>query len=1181
MNDAKRAIGYRSHLSHEALEGEYERLARHANLQLSALGLPSTFEEDDPELADIAGSLVQNYRQQLDLLTDERCAVDQRIEGFLASYMADLELAEPLRLPDRTLILDRHGMARALSLPVDRDDYENEWLQSYRVKNGVLHNPRSDRRTTVGTFHIAEGGLPIPGDKKAVPKGVFARLFEAALHPTHDSLRLPFTANRDSQAETFVSLFLRPLVRPEVPGVEPERTMEIRFFAPGALVSNLDFVESIFGNAGDPWLPENDAALDVERWTGHTGCVILAPNLLKLTKKELGLPHASEASERQRRDGMCWTDEGEFYNEGQAFKLSCRDASGTVITLIADNYYGYCKKEVKTQISFAANLMGNAEEEHAGGAVAFAGYSLGDQFQADSRAYNGRTFEDVVRDYSSFIEVQPEGYGTDRRYSDLVYIPGNAFATLRGQCITWEHQGEQRKIPLQPGKVYMTPSGYKLRMEKHPEAPSWRLIGTVAEGVFCHKPCTVSGGGKSEISKSIADYMHYGPVFVSDADRDLAHVKRLMDFDYSKRWKASAAGSRDYRIGASRKLLDSARSLGSVIKLLTPSSDYTDEYNAMLRSVPDEIKALIFVIKRFQEPGWEENWHEQFGVDIINGEPGHELKFRDRKLIGSYLRVGYLKTTTWRTFKLRQDFAAAFKLQTEDDITASTVVPRALLGDVGPVAVSSGVDGDCLKLAVNCEYRLFQRPDEAIHRGFDKQAEADLAGGDNFVSNFEPLSKDDVREMLLLVADFDAFSEPMQRLLREMADDPSANFVVCSANPRQVDGKPSKNPRYLQNRPDLVRPFDYYVAETGMRLHRALPADAPVVAPVNAVLMGRRNNPPEPDKGIKELAVYSPVHYQELPELFMDLIASLTGKSPSTTGFGSEGALTKSPFNCLRVAADLNTALVSYLLTGLAGFSTPAGHIGPNVRVDHDISLLIPEVWCRISPKERDPAFLIREGYLEPLQDVQRGETIVPVSRLGYRITERFVQRFFGRIFDNPDKVFDQAMLRPETQDEEAFLDGVSYIAESQRAVAQGLIDDDTIEELCPPLAALVRVMAEGSWNGLDASSPEFRALFEREAMLKSDWYRERLVAYRDRALERCRKIEERLEATRRRYAERYLRPPVDLDARQAAIERQKATLNAPDFLDRSVGTLGADPLGRSTNQVGSKQLQASGTAGV
>ena len=38
-----------------------------------------------------------------------------------------------------------------------------------------------------------------------------------------------------------------------------------------------------------------------------------------------------------------------------------------MVTILADNYFGYCKKEVKTQISFSANLYGLAEEEHAGG----------------------------------------------------------------------------------------------------------------------------------------------------------------------------------------------------------------------------------------------------------------------------------------------------------------------------------------------------------------------------------------------------------------------------------------------------------------------------------------------------------------------------------------------------------------------------------------------------------------------------------------------------------------------------------------------------------------------------------------------------------------------------------------------------------------------------------------------
>ena len=93
-------------------------------------------------------------------------------------------------------------------------------------------------------------------------------------------------------------------------------------------------------------------------WTGHTGCVIVAPHLAGIKKKDVGLPHEKDATERQRRDGMCWRDPDEPYNGGGAFKVACRDARGVMVTIIADNYYGYCKKEVKTQISFAANLYG-------------------------------------------------------------------------------------------------------------------------------------------------------------------------------------------------------------------------------------------------------------------------------------------------------------------------------------------------------------------------------------------------------------------------------------------------------------------------------------------------------------------------------------------------------------------------------------------------------------------------------------------------------------------------------------------------------------------------------------------------------------------------------------------------------------------------------------------------------
>jgi hypothetical protein len=44
-------------------------------------------------------------------------------------------------------------------------------------------------------------------------------------------------------------------------------------------------------------------------------------------------------------------------------------------------------------------------------------------------------------------------------------------------------------------------------MRKAKGVGRWNLVGTVGEGTLCHKPCTVSGGGKSEISKSIQDAM--------------------------------------------------------------------------------------------------------------------------------------------------------------------------------------------------------------------------------------------------------------------------------------------------------------------------------------------------------------------------------------------------------------------------------------------------------------------------------------------------------------------------------------------------------------------------------------------------------------------------------------------------------------------------------------------------
>jgi hypothetical protein len=1136
-------------------DGSAPRLTRQVKLHLIANGLAPADQALSEELSDAQGILDQ-YREQSRLLIEHRCPADERIEAFLKTYFLDVPLAHPLKLPDRTIILYRHGMARELSLPENGDEFASEQLTSFRLKNGVLHNPKSDRRTTQGTFHVTEGGLPIAGDKLAVPRQVFAELFHHALHPPQEALVLPFTAKWKQPSHAFVSLLLRPIVSPAVPGVSPVKTMEVRFFAPGTLVSNLDFVESIFGNAGDPFLPANDAALDVEHWTGHTGCVILAPHLTKLKKKDLGLPHASVATPRQKRDGMCWEKPDELYNNGSAFKLTCRTAAGVIVTLIADNYYGYCKKEVKTQISFAANLYGNVEEEHAGGAVAFTSYNFGDEYQFDSRRVNGRTFQDVVRDYGHLMDVMPEGCGIDKNFPNLIYIPEESRASTRRQEVWWnDAQGKEQKIPMMPGMVYMTPSGFKIRMEKHPGAPSWRIIGTRGEGTVCHKPCTVSGGGKSEISKSLRDYMLYGPIFVSDFEKDLKIIDQIIARDYSKRWKPDSSVHPDYAKQKTRPVLGPERSLGSLIKLLTPSVDYTDEYNAWLASIPNYIYPILFIIKRFYRPEWGENWREHFGVDIVNGFPGHELKYGDRKLVGTYLRVGLTGDHHWRTYKARQDFAAAAKIQTEDDISASIVVPGALL----PFALPGDDRARSYKFVTNCEYRLFQRPDDAIHRGLDKQTEIDFSRHDNFFSNYQPLTSAEVRDMVAKVTEFDQFTPPMKQILTEAAEQKSG-YVASSSNPRLINGKPSKNPRYLQVRPDLVHPMEKYVAEMGMRLHRGIPKDAPLLQVVDAVLVGRRNNPEDKAAKIRGLAVHNPIHYQELPELFMDFICSLTGKSPSTTGAGSEGALTKAPFNALRFTADLNAALVSYILTGLGGFSSSAGYVGPKLEVEHDISLLVPEIWCRLEPQERDPRFLIKEGFLEPLKDYDyKGERIL-ASRLGYRITAQFVRAFFGRIFDNPAKVFDESILKPETQDTDAFADGVKNITEAQQRVAKEYLEDGSVEDACPPLRALLHIMAEGSYNGKDAHHPEIRAMFTRESLLASDWYRQRLAAKQ--------KVDVNLWKRHVAYLEKVLAHESfmeessrqELESRKRKATEELARVSSPSYLNSLSGSIGTDP---------------------
>ena len=69
-----------------------------------------------------------------------------------------------------------------------------------------------------------------------------------------------------------------------------------------------------------------------------------------------------------------------------------------------------------------------------------------------------------------------------------------------------------------------------------------------------------------------------------------------------------------------------------------------------------------------------------------------------------------------------------------------------------------------LKFARNCEARFFQRPDDAVIRGYDRKAEEDLSRADNFISNFDALPREKAKRMVEKTVSFSDYSPPMRAL---------------------------------------------------------------------------------------------------------------------------------------------------------------------------------------------------------------------------------------------------------------------------------------------------------------------------------------------------------------------------------------------------------------------------------
>ncbi len=90
------------------------------------------------------------------------CPADQRIQSFLQRYLGSACPQGIAQIPGNTFLLDRPGLARVLSLPQGADTFTSPYLKSYRVPQGVLHNPKTDRRTTQGYFTLLKADSQFP-----------------------------------------------------------------------------------------------------------------------------------------------------------------------------------------------------------------------------------------------------------------------------------------------------------------------------------------------------------------------------------------------------------------------------------------------------------------------------------------------------------------------------------------------------------------------------------------------------------------------------------------------------------------------------------------------------------------------------------------------------------------------------------------------------------------------------------------------------------------------------------------------------------------------------------------------------------------------------------------------------------------------------------------------------------
>jgi hypothetical protein len=212
---------------------------------------------------------------------------------------------------------------------------------------------------------------------------------------------------------------------------------------------------------------------------------------------------------------------------------------------------------------------------------------------------------------------------------------------------------------------------------------------------------------------------------------------------------------------------------------------------------------------------------------------------------------------------------------------------------------------------------------------------------------------------------------------------------------------------------------------------------------------------------------------------------------------------------------------------------------------------------------------LFQRGELEKIDDFEYDGRTIPASRLGYRITRKFVIEYLGRVFDNPAAVITDDILKPENQDLDVYVDGIENLVDAERNAALLYFKDGTIIDACPPLVAVLNVMAYGHFEGKSITDPDIRKMFTREALLESNWYKKRLMTKQAREIALCNRNVVALEhfISKPGYETEVQR--LNVRGRLEDAKRELNFVQSEDYLNSLVGTLGADPV-TSRNRSGS-----------